>query len=195
MCWYQRMISASVCGERSRTVPPGIRLSACSADSTLRKVTGSSAGPLGPSANRSTTPKGAAANLTSGGMGPVRTASGKLLALLKVRPASSTKPAGKTICMAACSGRLPAKRTDSVLLELASSALNCGLMVSLPYCNTTCLAHCMGTGAEKFTVTGRIGIQAACALGRSQLKLASSGDCTLKLNDCGLLLISPPAPL
>jgi hypothetical protein len=57
---------------------------------------GSSAGPSGPSAKRSTMPKGAAANLASGGMAPVLTASGNIDALASVRPEASTKSLGSS---------------------------------------------------------------------------------------------------
>ena len=70
------MISASVFGFRSLTLP-GVQAWTCSAGSTRRTVTGISATPPG-SASRSTTPKGEAANLASGGIAPVATFSGKL---------------------------------------------------------------------------------------------------------------------
>lgn len=58
-----------------------------------RTVTGSSGGPSG-SARRSTMPKGLEANLASGGMAPVRTASGKLSAFSSGRSEASRSLAG-----------------------------------------------------------------------------------------------------
>ena len=88
------MISASVAGCRSLTLP-GLRPVVRSAASTLRTVTGSSATPPG-SARRSTMPNGAAANLASGGMGPVATLSGKASALVSARPEASLKSRGSS---------------------------------------------------------------------------------------------------
>ena len=65
-----------------------------SCGSTRRSVTGNRGVPFGPSANRSTMPNVPAANLASGGMGEVRTVSGKLAALASGRPLSSFKSAG-----------------------------------------------------------------------------------------------------
>jgi len=62
-------------------------------------VMGSRDGSL-PPASRSITPKGAAANLASGGEAPVATLSGKLAALAKARPLLSLSPAG--ICRVNC---------------------------------------------------------------------------------------------
>ena len=186
------MISASLSGVRVRTVPPGCRVFTAGEASTLRRVMGSSAGPSGPSAKRSTTPNGAAANLASGGIGPVRTVSGKLSAFCSGRPASSLRPAGKTSCAVLRSGRAALKRISSTLLARASPGLKSGSSVVLPLRSTTCFAQFMGTGALKFSCTGRIGRQAACALGRSQLKVASNGGRTLNFQLCGWELVSPP---
>src|SRR5574343_361123 len=66
------MMSASVDGLSVLTLPVGAGAAPvckpCTLRpaSTLRSVTGSSAGPSGPSAKRSTTPNGAAANLARG---------------------------------------------------------------------------------------------------------------------------------
>ena len=96
---YQRMMSASFCSCRVATVPLSSidtpeTFKSCS---TLRSVTGKMAGPSSPSAKRSTTPNGAAANLASGGIRPICTLSGNRLALLSGRFSSSWKPEGSTM--------------------------------------------------------------------------------------------------
>ena len=99
----QAMMSASAFTASALTWPTGRACSGRSA-STLRTVTGSSAWPSG-SASRSITPNGEAANLASGGKGPVATSSGKAAALSTVRPASSTRSPGSITLKRAFSGK------------------------------------------------------------------------------------------
>ena len=95
-------MSPSAVAFRSLTLPASMPLIG-SAASTLRSVTGSSAIPSF-SAKRSTMPKGDAANFANGGMAPVATFSGKLLALLKARPDASLKSFGSVSENWVCSG-------------------------------------------------------------------------------------------
>ncbi len=184
-------MSASVAGCSVLTLPAGalVVLRACStssplmasAGSTLRSVTGSIATPLG-SAKRSTMPKGAAANLASGGMAPVDTLSGKLSALRRLRPEASLKPLGSSSVNAVCSGKMPLKvtllTTWSSSMAASPSPSAVGLNVSLLDFKRISVSSLAGTGALKARRMGRTAKQALCAFSRSQLKLAAKGSRT-----------------
>ena len=117
----------------------------------------------------STMPKGAAANLASGGMPPVATCSGKLAALASVRPVSSRSAAGSARLRRLFSGSGAAKRT-SLSVALRSSASTLAAM-ALPCAGASVAAsaNARGTGAEKRSSTGRSGRHGALARSRSQL--------------------------
>ena len=149
-----------------------------SCGSTLRSVTGSSAGPLGPSAKRSTMPKGAAANFTSGGILPVAVASGNILALLSVRPAASLNCGGSSTtylefgCMVAGKVTLSTSESSASLSPFCSMI---GATAEAPLLRRMPSISLRGTGALKDRRMGRIGRQAALAFSRSQLKSALKG--------------------
>ena len=113
------MMSRSSWAFRSLTWAPAFSTWAARLASICRTVTGSNGGLPGPSAKRSSTPKGEAANFSSGGMGPVLTLSGKLAALPGLRPEASTRPGGSSSVNAVDSGSGAAKCR---LLTSASSA-------------------------------------------------------------------------
>ncbi len=191
------MMSASVLGCRSLTLPAGVRPLIFSAGSTLRRVTGSSAGvsPLASgSAKRSTMPKGAAANLASGGITPVATFSGKLAALEAARPLASWKPAGSSTVKAVFSGNATLKVTP---LTSASPSPSSRVERRLearrwPTSGESPSASLRDTGALKARRIGRIGRQAACAFSRSQLKLTENGSRTVKAKRFSTELGTPP---
>jgi hypothetical protein len=151
----------------------------------LRKVTGSSARGLsaaGPSAKRSTTPNGAAANLASGGMPPVATFSGKLSALRSVRPEASLKSLGSSSEKAAFSARGAANCTLFTRVSAcwpSAPPSRRGCRVSVGDFRRMAAASLRGTGALKASCSGRIGRQAAWAFSRSQLNSAAKGWRTL----------------
>ena len=154
------------------TLPPVLAFfrSAC----TWRKATGSMPGSDGLPA--STMPKGAPANLASGGMPPVPTSSGKVAALASVRPVSSLKPAGSTMRKRVLSGIGAAKRI-SLTAALRSSGSSRGFSASaLPSgdtgCSRTASATARGTGVFRRSVIGRSGRQGPRACSRSQLNSA-----------------------
>jgi hypothetical protein len=190
------MMSASVLGCRSLTLPPGVRPLIFSAGSTLRRVTGSSAGlsPLASgSAKRSTMPKGAAANLASGGITPVATFSGKLAALEAARPLASWKPAGSSTVKADFSGSTPLKLTPLTSASPSvSSRSKVGLKLSLADFRRIASASFRATGALKARRIGRIGRHAAWAFSRSQLKLTENGSRTVKAKRFSTELGTPP---
>ena len=173
-------MSASSCSCRVATVPlfsidRPLSFRSCS---TLRKVTGKIAGPLSPSAKRSTTPKGEAANLASGGISPTCTLSGNRLALTSERSDSSLKPAGSTMRSASFSPNGGANCTR--LISLASSPSgNKGLASPLEVSSRIASAILRLMGALNITSSGRMGRQPACALARSQLNSAVNGWRTL----------------
>ena len=177
------MMSASVLGLRSLTLPPGVRLLIFSDGSTLRSVTGSRAGVsafASGSANRSTMPKGAAANLASGGITPVATLSGKFAALAGARPLASWKPVGSSTAKAAFSSNGALKLTPFTSASAPPSSLsNAGFKLAPADFRRMPSASLRGTGALKSRRIGRIGKQAAWAFSRSQLKLTSKGSRTV----------------
>ena len=169
-------MSASLCSCRVETVPLSSMLMPLTSRScsTLRKVTGKMAGPLSPSAKRSTTPKGDAANLASGGIKPVATLSGNKLALVSLRSLVSLKPAGKTIRIASFSPNGGAKRTRLTSPSFSSSE-NVGLTLPLAFSSRISSASLRLMDALNIRVRGRIGKQPACALLRSQVNSAVNG--------------------
>ncbi len=184
------MISASVCGFRSLTLP-GVRACTCRAGSTRRTVTGIIATPSG-SARRSTTPKGEAANLASGGIAPVAVCSGKLPGSASVRPEASSKPEGSSMVKGVCSGKGGGSVTESTTASsLAFSSSKRGLTVCPPPLATIFAASARVTGALKRSCMGLSGRQAACAFSRSQLKLAAKGSRTSKDRRRSTLLAMP----
>ena len=149
--------------------------------STLRSVTGSSAGPSGPSAKRSTTPNGAAANLASGGRPAVATFSGKLAALRRVRPEASLKSLGSSSVKLVCSGRGASNCTPLITASASppsSPPSILGLKVSLADLSRMAMASLRGTGALNDSDSGRNGMQAAWAFSRSQLNSAANASRT-----------------
>ena len=119
-------------------------------------------------------PKGAAANLASGGMPPVATASGNDAALANARSASSRSAAGRVRLKGAFSGRGAAKliwRTHS-----PRSSLSVRGAIAAPFSGTSraAKAWARGTGALKRNTSGRSGRQGDCAFSRSQLNSASN---------------------
>ena len=184
------MICASVRGCRSLTWPAA-RPCSCSAASTLRSVTGSIGVPPG-SAKRSTMPKGAAANLASGGIAPVDTFSGKLSALTGERPAASWNARGSSTAYAVCSANGGLKVTSlTTLSPSALSSSNTGLCVCFAELRRRPSATLRGTGALKFSVMGRIGRHAACAFSRSQLKFTVNASRTWKPKRRSTVLATP----
>jgi len=169
------MMSASVLGCKSSS----FRSRACRPGSTRRSVSGISAGPSGPSAKRSTMPKGAAANLASGGMGPVSIFSGKLPALASGRPLASFRSAGRLRLSAARSGKGPSKRRRSSSSSPAPSSAPCGANSVLSERSRTAPSSLRATGALNVSSIGRIGMHAAWAFSRSQRVLAVKGSRTL----------------
>ena len=154
---------------------------AVSSGSTLRSVTGSRAGPLGPSAKRSTIPKGEAANFTSGGILPVAVASGNILELVSVRPAASLNCGGSSTVYLALAVMVAGKVTDSTSESSASLSPFCSMMgatADAPLLRRIASISLRGTGALKLRRMGRIGRQAELAFSRSQLKSAEKGSRT-----------------
>ena len=188
------MISASVFGLMSLTLPgEDSKLLACtaSAGSTRRTVTGISATPSG-SARRSTTPKGEAANLASGGIGPVATLSGKVSGEASGRPEASSNFAGNSMVKGVCSAKGGAKLTESTTeSSLGLSLSNLGAMLLPPPLSTTCAASLRVTGALNLRDIGRSGRQALCAFSRSQLKDTANGSRTSKAKRRSTLLTTP----
>ena len=176
---YQSIMSLSSFTCKSVTLPPGRSAFTFRLLSTLRRVTGSSANVLVPgSANRSTTPKLAAANLASGGWPAVFVFKGKLSALRSVRFEASTKPLGSSSVKSLSSGNGPLKL---MLLTVESPSLSLsttGLKVSLPDRSTMPCAILLVTGALKRRPMGKMGMHAASEFSRSQLKLALNGSRT-----------------
>ena len=129
-------------------------------------------------------PNGAPANLASGGMPPVATASGKLPALDSARPVSSTSPAGSVSCSRAFSGSGAANCT-SLTAPLPSSTNFFGAN-GAPAAGTSraCCASARGTGAVKRSVIGRNGRQADCAFSRSQLNSTAKRSRTFHSKRC-----------
>ncbi len=188
------MMSASAVGWKVLTLPAGAGAAAgaeapgaapaarpCTrrSASTLRRVTGSSAGPLSPSAKRSTTPNGEAANLASGGIGPVATASGKLSALRSGRPEASLKSLGSSSRMGVCGAKGGMNCTPLTTVSPSPSPSRSGLRVSLSDFSRIASASLRGTGALNDRRIGRMGRQAACAFSRSQPKSALKGSRTV----------------
>ena len=194
------MMSASFSGRSVLTwpagaaSPPGCRPCTRKAASTLRSVTGSSAGVCGPSARRSTMPNGAAANLASGGMPPVATLKGKLSALDRARPAASFKPLGNSSWNSVLSARGAANCTLLTKPSAAwpsSSPPVWGLIDSRGDFRRIAAASLRGTGALKDSVIGRIGRQAAWAFSRSQVNSAKNGARTSKVKRFSTLPATP----
>ena len=185
------MISASVCGLMSLTLP-GVSALTINAGSTRRTVTGIIATPPG-SAKRSTTPKGEAANLASGGIGPVAVFIGKLPGAASARPDASTNFAGTSMVKGVLSAKGGAKLTDSTTasssLALSSSAF--GFWVLSPPFIVICIASLRDTGALKRSSIGRNGRQAACAFSRSQVNDTANGSRTSKANRFSIALAMP----
>ena len=183
-------MSPSVCNCSDDTVPlaPSARARpfTCSCASTLRSVTGIMAGPLSPSAKRSTTPKGAAANLASGGISPAATLSGNIWVFDSVRPLTSLKPDGNSIRYEAFSGKGGLKA-----IVLTSSLLSSSPKKGLIEPSRMPSASLRGTGALKFSTIGRIGKQPAWAFSRSQLNSAVKGCRTLNSKRFSSLLAIP----
>ena len=148
--------------------------------STLRSVTGSSAGPSGPSAKRSTMPNGDAANLASGGIWPVATLRGKLAALRKSRPEASLKPLGSSSVnwVAAGNGAVNWTFCTTESPSLVAS-LRFGLIGPAGDFRRIASACLRGTGALNSSDMGRIGRQPDCAFSRSQRNSALKGSRTL----------------
>jgi hypothetical protein len=189
------MMSASLFGFRSLTWPgtaPRVRACTCSAGSTRRTVTGISATPLG-SASRSTTPKGEAANLASGGIRPVATLSGKLSGEASGRPDASSNFGGSVTVNGVCSAKGPAKLSDSTTPSSSRAALssNCGLKLLPAPSSVMAAASLRATGALKRSTIGFSGRQADCAFSRSQLNETAKGSRTSKLSRRSTLLTTP----
>ena len=144
-------------------------------------------------------PKGAAANLTSGGSGPVSILSGKLAALANVRPLASFSSAGRLSVSVARSGKGPSKRMRSSRSSPWLSSSKWGDISVLPERSRTAPSSLRATGALKTSSIGRIGMQAAWAFSRSQVVLAVKGSRTLKAKRRSMRLATPlgvatPAP-
>ena len=189
-------MSASVVAFRSLTVPACMPLT-FSAASTLRRVTGNRATPSF-SANRSTIPKGAAANFAKGGIGPVATLSGKLSAFFNVRPDASLKPLGSSTVNWVCSGMRALKLMLLMTLSPSDGGFSLfskmGLKLSLPAFSRIPSTSLRGTGALKFRLIARMGKQAAWAFSRSQLKVAAKGSRTVKSKRFSIEFGMPSTP-
>ena len=144
-------------------------------------------------------PNGAAANLASGGIGPVAILSGKLLALASGRPLASFKSGGRRSVKALRSGSGwgNCRRSMSASASVLSSMIGaCSPLSPTRRANS---ARRRGTGALNFNSIGRIGKQPACAFSRSQLVLAVNGSRTVKPKRRSMRLGTPlgvatPAP-
>ena len=138
------------------------------------------------------TPNGAAANLASGGRGPVATRSGKLAALDSARPLASFSSAGRCRAKAVRSGSGAAKRSRSTSASPSCSSSNTGGCSVLPARSRAWAAWARATGALNFSSIGRIGMQAAWAFSRSQPILAVNGSRTVKAKRRSTRLSTPP---
>ena len=121
-------------------------------------------------------PKGAPANLASGGSAPVATSIGKLPALASARPVSSWNGAGSVSLKRVFSGSGAAKRT-SLTAALRSSLSMVGMRAGPGFapctgCSRAASATARGTGELKRSVSGRSGMHGARAFSRSQLNSA-----------------------
>ncbi len=192
---YQSSTSAAPSTRRTRSWPWGAagRSSPC----TWRNVTGSTASPP----SRSRTPKGAEANLASGGASPLATFKGKLVTLASARPALSFSPAGSSIVNVAFSGSGVGKAICCTSSDLSSLSNTGASAVPVAGFRRACAASARGTGAEKPSVIGRIGRQAAPARSRSQLNSAMKGlrtrnskRCSTVLSTFGLACAAMPRP-
>ena len=158
--------------------PPALRPATCRSASTLRSVTGTSAGVPG-SAKRSTMPKVPDENFASGGIGAVRADSGNRSALLSERPVMSRRPAGSSSVIAVCSGS--GGLNDTVpTSSLWSSGSKVGASASCELRRRIASAFLREIGALKERVSGRSGVQGAFAFSRSHEKLAANGARTVK---------------
>ena len=186
------MISASVFGFMSLTLP-GVRACTISCGSTRRTVTGIMAGVSG-SARRSTTPKGEAANLASGGIMPVPTFMGKLPGEASGRPEASSNLEGSSMLncvLSASGGPKYTSLTTSSSLCVPPPSDSWALTVLSPPLSSICAASLRVTGALKFSCIGRSGRQAACAFSRSQVNDAAKGSRTWNSRRRSTLLGTP----
>ena len=187
-------MSASSASFRSLTwLAPSRSPMALSSGSTCRTVTGSSAVPPG-SARRSTTPNGAAANFTSGGIGPVATFSGNWLELAGARPEASTKPLGSATVYVVFSARVGANSTPSTTASpsLPSSGRGARGWPSPAGTRRTASAWLAVTGVLKRKDIGRNGRQADWAFSRSHENSTLNGSRTLKFSVCAWRVATPP---
>ena len=144
-------------------------------------------------------PKGAAANLTSGGIAAVSILSGKLAALASGRPLASFRSAGRLSVSVLRSGKGPLNWTRSSRSSPWLPSSKCGDISVLSERSRTAPSSLRATGALKTSSIGRIGMQAAWAFSRSQLVLAVKGSRTLKAKRRSMRLATPlgvatPAP-
>ena len=170
---------------------PGVSALTRSAGSMRRTVTGMIATPPG-SAKRSTTPKGEAANLASGGIGPVAVFIGKLSGASIARPEASTNLDGSAMVKDVCSAKGGANVTDSTTASSSAfSSSTFGWRVLSPPFMVICMACLRNTGALKRNSIGRSGKQAACAFSRSQVNDTAKGSRTSKSKRFSIALAMP----
>jgi hypothetical protein len=117
-------------------------------------------------------PKGEAANLAMGGVGPMLTSSGKAAALASGRPASSLTWEGSTNRSWEFSGSGAGNSTRATAV---SSSRRRGAIGVPPACGTRRSAWAVAreTGAENCSTAGASGMHGAFAFSRSQLKFAA----------------------
>lgn len=115
-------------------------------------------------------PKGAAANLASGGYGPVHERSGNCQALAGARPASSFRSAGSSRTSLLFSGNGGLNFSASTMPS-PSPGSRSGLRLPLSVTSLNCSASLRATGAPNASRTGSSGTQPAFAFSRSQEKL------------------------
>ena len=137
-------------------------------------------------------PNGAAANLASGGIGPVATFSGTLAALASGRPLASFKSGGSVSVKPVRSGRGAGNCTRSSSASASSPSSITGACSARSERRRICSASRRGTGALNWSVIGRIGMQAAWAFSRSQPMLAVKGSRTVKAKRRSTLFSTPP---
>ncbi|CAJ8385548.1 hypothetical protein DO71_1989 [Burkholderia pseudomallei] len=175
----QRRISLSFSTFRfENCAPPAFSPAMRRSASTLRSVTGTSAGESG-SAKRSTMPNVPDENFASGGIGAVRVASGNRSAFDSVRPVTSRSAGGSSIVSAACAGSGAANCT-LVTSSARSSGLKNGSTAPCGPRSRISPAARRATGALNDSVSGRSGVHGAFAFSRSHEKLAANGARTVK---------------
>ncbi|EDT03672.1 hypothetical protein BamIOP4010DRAFT_2831 [Burkholderia ambifaria IOP40-10] len=175
---HWRIVVSSSTFRFENCAPRVLRPAICRSASTLRSVTGTSAGVSG-SAKRSTIPKVPDENFASGGIGAVRVASGNRSAFASARSVTSRSPDGSSIVRFACAGS-GGLNVTVVTSSLWSSAPKVGESEPSGPRSLIASAFLREIGALNDSVSGRSGVQGAFAFSRSHEKLAANGARTAK---------------